>query len=95
MPEGEAWEDRRSGIDAEMSAKRAGTAAGPDVTVSERLSSSPFPLRLTTLDMPPSPRLSDRELAAINAAAVTREYNVKPHLGEDLRCRHGGGKVLS
>lgn len=27
------------------------------------------------------PRLSDRELAAINAAAVTREYHVKPHLG--------------
>ena len=31
-----------------------------------------------------SPRISDHELAAINAAAVTREYNVKPHLGEDL-----------
>ena len=30
-------------------------------------------------------RMSDQELAAINAAAVTREYNVKPHLGEDLR----------
>lgn len=26
-------------------------------------------------------RLSDRELAQINAAAVTREYTVKPHLG--------------
>lgn len=45
--------------------------------------------------MPPSPRLSDRELAAINAAAVTREYNVKPHLGEDLRRRHEAGKALS
>lgn len=32
-----------------------------------------------------SPRLSDRELARINAAAVTREYNVKPHLGEPLK----------
>lgn len=31
--------------------------------------------------MAPSPRLSDKELAAINAAAVTREYTVKPHLG--------------
>ena len=31
--------------------------------------------------MAPNPRMSDRELAAINAAAVTREYNVKPHLG--------------
>jgi hypothetical protein len=28
------------------------------------------------------PRVSDKELAAINAAAVTREYRVKPHLGE-------------
>ncbi|KAG8958488.1 Vacuolar ATP synthase subunit B [Tulasnella sp. 419] len=27
-----------------------------------------------------SPRLSDKELAAINAAAVTREYRVQPHL---------------
>ena len=27
------------------------------------------------------PRISDKELAAINAAAVTREYNVQPHLG--------------
>lgn len=26
-------------------------------------------------------RLSDRELANINAAAVTKEYTVKPHLG--------------
>ncbi|TFY52217.1 hypothetical protein EVJ58_g10138 [Rhodofomes roseus] len=30
--------------------------------------------------MAADPRLSDKELAAINAAAVTREYNVKPHL---------------
>ncbi|THH08882.1 hypothetical protein EW145_g2407 [Phellinidium pouzarii] len=30
--------------------------------------------------MAPSPRLSDKELAAINAAAVTKEYSVKPHL---------------
>lgn len=28
------------------------------------------------------PRISDRELAAINAAAVTKEYRVQPHLGE-------------
>jgi hypothetical protein len=27
-------------------------------------------------------RLSDRELAAINAAAVTKAYQVQPHLGE-------------
>ena len=27
------------------------------------------------------PRISDNELAAINAAAVTREYRVEPHLG--------------
>lgn len=33
------------------------------------------------LEMPPSPRLSDKELAALNVAAVTKEYNVKPHLG--------------
>jgi hypothetical protein len=26
-------------------------------------------------------RISDGELAAINAAAVTQEYRVKPHLG--------------
>ncbi|KAF7797407.1 hypothetical protein EIP86_008602 [Pleurotus ostreatoroseus] len=26
------------------------------------------------------PRISDKELAAINAAAVTREYRVQPHL---------------
>ena len=29
------------------------------------------------------PRISDKELSAINAAAVTREYNVQPHLGEE------------
>lgn len=29
------------------------------------------------------PRLSDKELAALNAAAVTREYNVHPRLGRD------------
>lgn len=34
--------------------------------------------------MAPDPRLSDKELAAINAAAVTQEYRVQPHLG---RCR--------
>jgi hypothetical protein len=28
------------------------------------------------------PRMSDKEMAAINAAAVTQEYRVKPHLGE-------------
>lgn len=27
------------------------------------------------------PRINDREIAAINAAAVTREYHVQPHLG--------------
>jgi V-type H+-transporting ATPase subunit B len=27
------------------------------------------------------PRLSDKELAVINAAAVTQQYHVKPHLG--------------
>ena len=37
-----------------------------------------------------SPRISDQELATINAAAVTREYNVKPHLGEVLRARMNG-----
>jgi hypothetical protein len=26
-------------------------------------------------------RLSDKELANINAAAVTKEYRIKPHLG--------------
>lgn len=31
--------------------------------------------------MAPDPRLSDKELHAINAAAVTREYNVNPRLG--------------
>lgn len=29
-------------------------------------------------------RLSDRELANINAAAVTKEYRVQPHLGTYL-----------
>ena len=71
------------------------TSGLPDVTVSERLKSFPFLPRVTTSPMPPSPRLSDRELAVINAAAVTREYNVKPHLGKDFRCRHEGGEVLS
>jgi V-type H+-transporting ATPase subunit B len=28
-----------------------------------------------------SPRISDKELAQINAAAVTKEYRVQPHLG--------------
>lgn len=32
------------------------------------------------------PRISDRELAAINAAAVTREYRVQPHLGTIAYC---------
>lgn len=36
--------------------------------------------------MSSSPRLSDKELAKINAAAVTREYRVQPHLGEALLC---------
>ena len=45
--------------------------------------------------MPASPRLSDRELAAINAAAVTREYNVKPHLGEELRHKYDEVGVLN
>jgi V-type H+-transporting ATPase subunit B len=31
--------------------------------------------------MAPDPRLSDKELAVINAAAVTQEYHVQPHLG--------------
>ena len=39
----------------------------------------------TSDDMAASPRISDAQLAAINAAAVTREYNVKPHLGEHFR----------
>ena len=45
----------------------------------------PLPPPLIPDDMVASPRMSDHELAAINAAAVTREYNVKPHLGEHLR----------
>ena len=39
------------------------------------------PVYHTVFEMAPGPRLSDKELAAINAAAVTREYTVKPHLG--------------
>jgi V-type H+-transporting ATPase subunit B len=31
----------------------------------------------------PDPRISDKELAAINAAAVTKEYRVQPHIGEN------------
>ena len=45
-----------------------------------RLSLHPPHLRA---NMVADPRLSDRELAAINAAAVTREYNVQPNLGEE------------
>lgn len=30
-------------------------------------------------------RLSDKELANINAAAVTKEYRIKPHLGTKFR----------
>lgn len=33
------------------------------------------------IPMATDPRLSDKELAAINAAAVTRDFTVKPHLG--------------
>ncbi|KAJ7759035.1 vacuolar ATP synthase [Mycena olivaceomarginata] len=32
------------------------------------------------------PRISDKELAAINAAAVTKEYRVKPHLVYAIGC---------
>ncbi len=38
----------------------------------------------TVQDKMADARLSDKELAAINAAAVTREYRVKPHLGESM-----------
>jgi V-type H+-transporting ATPase subunit B len=38
--------------------------------------------------MAPDPRMSDGELAQINAAAVTREYNVKPHLGKHPHITH-------
>jgi hypothetical protein len=31
--------------------------------------------------MAPGAQISNGELAAINAAAVTREYRVQPHLG--------------
>ena len=38
-------------------------------------------------------RISDGELASINAAAVTREYRVQPHLGAPrLRC---GRQILT
>ena len=33
-------------------------------------------------------RLSDKELANLNAAAVTKEYRVKPHLGTSSVCVH-------
>jgi len=36
-------------------------------------------------------RISDGELAAINAAAVTREFRIQPHLGADhlhMFCKH-------
>lgn len=35
-----------------------------------------------------SVRMSNSELAAINAAAVTKEYRVQPHLGLLLPLRH-------
>lgn len=38
-------------------------------------------LSLKFSKMAHDPRMSDREIAAINAAAVTREYRVQPHLG--------------
>lgn len=31
------------------------------------------------------PQMSDQDLARINAAAVTREYRVQPHLGASTR----------
>jgi hypothetical protein len=31
-------------------------------------------------------RLSDKELAKLNAAAVTKEFRVKPHLGTKFCC---------
>ena len=41
-----------------------------------------FTLHLPTfITMAHDPRLSDKELAVINAAAVTQQYHVKPHLG--------------
>ena len=60
----------------------AQVAAGPDVTLSREPQILPLPPPSIPDDMVASPRLSDHELAVINAAAVTREYNVKPHLGE-------------
>lgn len=41
------------------------------------------PFRSSICSMASGPRLSDAELAGINAAAVTREYRVQPHLGEE------------
>lgn len=47
------------------------------------LSNSNTPSTLVVSDrMVADPRISDRELAAINAAAVTKEYRVQPHLGK-------------
>ncbi|KAJ7074604.1 putative VMA2-H+-ATPase V1 domain 60 kd subunit, vacuolar [Mycena amicta] len=40
--------------------------------------------------MPVDPRMSVRELAAINAAAVTKEYHVQPHLGRPSNFVHFG-----
>jgi hypothetical protein len=39
----------------------------------------------------PSAVLSDRELAQINAAAVTKEYKIKPHLGA---CIHSPSRAV-
>lgn len=52
----------------------------------------PWSLHSTSSNQTPSrmaadPRISDRELAAINAAAVTREYRVQPHLGASVHTR--------
>lgn len=44
--------------------------------------------------MAADPRISDRELAAINAAAVTREYRVQPHLGALRRTRTTGAALI-
>lgn len=48
---------------------------------SAKASSSVYRLTIQLRIMAPDPRLSDKELAAINAAAVTQEYRVQPHLG--------------
>jgi hypothetical protein len=40
----------------------------------------PLPAHISVI-MSGSPRISDKELAQINAAAVTKEYRVQPHLG--------------